>query len=113
MTSRFMLNRRLVLEEADRVPDGAGGWTESWVVLGTLWADLRARTGRDAGGEAAHLSTTGYRIVVRAAPHGAPSRPRPGQRFRDGGRVFPILAVAETHSAGRYLTCFAEEEVAL
>lgn len=107
------LNRRLVLEKADRVPDGAGGYDESWVALGTLWADLRARSGRDATGEAAHLSRAGYRITVRAAPHGAPSRPVPGQRFRDGSRVLAILAVAETDSDGRYLTCFAEEEVAL
>lgn len=108
----FTLNRRLVLEEADRVPDGAGGWDESWAALGTLWADLRARTGREAGGEAVSLSRTGYRITVRAAPHDAPSRPRPGQRFRDGARVFDIVSVAEADRAGRYLTCLAEEEVA-
>lgn len=107
------LNRRLVLEQTVRLPDGAGGWQESWAALGVLWADIRARTGRDAGGEAAHLSTTGYRIVVRAAPHGAPSRPRPGQRFRDGARVFAITAVAEHDGNARFLTCFAEEEVAI
>jgi len=107
------LNRRLELEEANRVPDGAGGWQESWAALGVLWADVRARTGRDSGGEAVHLSATRYRIVVRAAPHGAPSRPRPGQRFRDGARVFAITAVAEHDGGARYLTCFAEEEVAI
>ena len=32
------LNRRLTLEEAQRLPDGAGGQTLSWVALGTLWA---------------------------------------------------------------------------
>jgi len=111
--ARVRLNRKLVLEAAERAPDGAGGWEESWTVLGTLWADIRARTGRDAGGEAANLSRTGYRITVRAAPHGADSRPRPGQRFRDGARIFAIEAVAEADAAGRYLTCFAEEELAI
>lgn len=106
------LNRQLMLEEASRAPDGAGGWQESWAALGTLWAEIDARTGRDTGGEAAHLSLMRYRIIVRAAPHGAPSRPRPGQRFRDGDRVFAITAVAERDADGRYLTCFAEEEVA-
>jgi len=107
------LNRRLVLEAADRVPDGAGGVVVTWGARGTLWADIRARTGRERGGEAASLSTTGYRIVVRAAPHGAPSRPLPGQRFRDGARLFTIHAVAEADADRRYLTCFAEQEVAL
>ncbi|WP_397543021.1 phage head completion protein [Roseovarius salis] len=107
------LNRQLMLEEASRVPDGAGGWQQSWAVLGTLWADIDARTGRDTGGEGAHLSAMRYRIVVRAAPRGAPSRPRPGQRFRDGDRIFAIMAVAEQDAGGRYLTCFAEEELAL
>ena len=110
--ANYRMNRKLVLEGAERVADGAGGWDETWVQLGTLWADLRARTGRETGGEAVSLSSTGYRIVVRAAPFGAPSRPRPGQRFRDGARIFEITAVAEADATRRYLTCFAEEEVA-
>ncbi|GAB4283452.1 MAG: head-tail adaptor protein [Roseovarius sp.] len=112
MRAPVRLNRRLVLETAQRVPDGAGGFVEGWVALGELWADIRPRTGRLHAGEAGALSTTGYRIVVRAAPHGAPSRPQPGQRLRQGARVFAITAVAEADGQGRYLTCFAEEEVA-
>lgn len=107
------LNRQLVLEAPERVADGAGGWSESWAALGTLWADISARTGRDARGETAGLSVAPCRIIVRAAPVGAVSRPVPGQRFRDGTRVFAIHAVAEADGSGRYLTCFAEEEVAL
>lgn len=112
MSAPIRLNRRLVLERAERVPDGAGGFAESWVEVGTLWADIRARTGRERAGGAVGLSETGYRIVVRAAPHGAPSRPVPGQRLRSASRVFAIEAVAESDPQGRYLTCFATEEVA-
>lgn len=112
MTAPARLNRRLVLEAAERVPDGAGGFTETWVALGTLWADVRARGGRERATGAVGLSATGFRILVRAAPHGAPSRPLPGQRLRQGARVFAIAAVAEADAAGRYLTCFADEEVA-
>ncbi|WP_412504879.1 head-tail adaptor protein [Roseovarius sp. SYSU LYC5161] len=109
---RVALNRHLVLETRQRVADGAGGFVETWVELGRLWADLRARTGRQRGGEGGSVSTTGYRVLVRAAPYGAPSRPVPGQRFRDGARLLRIEAVAEHDDAGRFLTCFAEEEVA-
>ena len=113
MTDPVRLNRSLTLEEATRVSDGAGGWDETWAQVGTLWADLRLRTGRETGGEGGSLSTTGYRITVRAAPHGAPSRPKAGQRFREGTRVFAITSVGERAGDGRYLICFAEEEVAL
>ena len=106
------LNRKLVLEEPQKASDGAGGFTEVWVALGVLWADIRAGTGRER--EAAGLftvSTVPYRITIRAAPYGAPSRPKPDQRFRDGERLFRIMAVAERDSRGMYLECFAREEV--
>jgi head-tail adaptor len=47
--------------------------------------------------------------MVRGAPVGAPSRPVAGQRFREGARIYPILAVAEADPEGRYLVCHAEE----
>lgn len=105
------LNRRLVLEEAQRVPDGAGGFTLAWVALGALWARVEAEAGRERAGEFVTLSSVAHRITVRAAPQGAPSRPKPEQRFREGARVFRITAVAEADAEGRYLTCFAQEEV--
>lgn len=106
------LNRQLLLQEAERTSDGAGGFTEAWVTLGNLWANIRAGSGREASGEAVSLSKTTFRITVRAAPFGAPSRPRAGQRFRDGARVFAIEAVAEREPGERFLTCYCTEEVA-
>lgn len=106
------LTRKLVLEEPQRVSDGAGGFAEVWVALGVLWAEVRAGTGRER--EAARLmtvSTVPYRITVRGASYGSPSRPRPEQRFRDGERTFRILAVTERDPRGMYLECFAREEV--
>lgn len=105
------LNRQMVLEAPEHVPDGAGGFTETWVELGKLWVELRARGGRETSGEETSLSRTGFRIMVRAAPYGAPSRPLPGQRFRDGTRLFRISSVAEFDRQGQYLTCFSDEEV--
>ena len=106
------LNRRLVLEEVERVPDGAGGFAEVWVARGTLWGHVKAGAGREAAADFATLSTVAYRITVRAAPVGAQSRPKPDQRFREGARLFRILAVTEEEGAGIYLVCFAREEVA-
>ncbi len=106
-----VLNRQLVLESAQRAADGAGGFTETWVALGTLWAEVEARTGRERTGAEVTISTMRYRITVRAAPVGSPARPQPGQRLRDGARLFAIRAVSEADAKGRFLTCFAVEEV--
>ena len=106
-----VLNRKLVLEAPDRVPDGAGGFVVSWIALGEVWAEVKPGTGREKALEFMTVSTIPFRITLRAAPDGAPSRPKPEQRFRAGSRVFRILAVTEADAGARYLTCFAQEEV--
>ena len=106
------LNRKLVLEAPQQTADGAGGFTETWVPLGTLWAAVQPGSGSDAQSAELSVSTVSFRITVRAAPDGAPSRPVAGQRFVDGARVYGILAVAEAGARAQYLTCFAREEVA-
>ncbi len=111
--SRVNLNRRLILETPERVADGAGGYADTWRQLGEVWAQVAARTGREVTDGTAQLSSAGYMITVRAAPWGAPSRPKPEQRLRSGGRIFRIEAVTDSDPMGRYLTCYAQEEVAV
>lgn len=106
------LSRKLVLEERQQSPDGAGGFLETWVALGTLWAEIDSRSGRETGRRpATAVSLTTLRILTRGAPVGDPRRPKPDQRFRDGARIYRILAVAERDPQAKYLTCFANEEV--
>ena len=107
---RLNLNRRLVLEAPSRESDGAGGYRVAWTTLGELWADVVARSGREAGTAGVSVSRMGYAISVRAAPIGSTARPEPQQRFRDGARVYRIEAVAERDPQGRYLICLAQEE---
>lgn len=107
-----VLSRALVLESPQNVADGAGGFAASWVALGTVWADVVARASRETAGDGGLRALSGYRITVRAAPVGASNRPRPGQQFRDGTRVFRILNVAEADRAARYLICLCQEELA-
>ena len=106
-----MLGRLLVLEEPLRVSDGAGGFTLNWSPLGTLWGEVKVGSGREAAGEEITLAQVSYRITVRGAVVGAPQRPKPEQRLRDGTRIFVILAVTEQDSGGQFLTCYAREEV--
>lgn len=105
------LTRPLLLEAKVRIDDGAGGFIEAWAELGTLWAEVVAGAGRETSGEEVTLAAVPYRITVRGAAQGAASRPVPGQRFRDGGRIFAIGAVTERDGTGQYLVCFAREEI--
>lgn len=109
--SRVHLGRRLVLEAPEQVADGAGGFVTIWSPRGTLWADVVAGAGREAGGVETTVSATPYRITVRAVPVGQSGRPEAGQRLRDASRIFAITAVTERDRRGAYLTCHATEEV--
>lgn len=104
------LSRPLVLEAEVAVPDGAGGFARTWAVQGTVWGAVVPGAGREAAGIEVPLSAQAFRIFVRGAAQGAPSRPVAGQRLRDGARVFAILAVTEADADGRYLLCTAREE---
>ncbi len=110
MTAPVTLDRPLLLEAPTRVADGAGGFALTWVAVGTLWAALQPGSGREAAGEEVTTARVPYRITVRGAPDGSPRRPKAEQRFRDGARLFTILAVTERDPRGQYLTCFAQEE---
>lgn len=110
--SGLRLNRALVLEQRVEVADGAGGLLNSWNTLGTLWADIRSFSGRESGALGVARSKVALKITLRAAPQGSVMRPTPDQRFREGARIYLITAVADGEPQGRYLTCFATEEVA-
>lgn len=107
------LSRRLVLEAPTRSPDGAGGFTTAWSALGTLWADLATGAPRVADRPGGAEQRLPLRITLRGAPLGAPSRPVPGQRLREGDRLFAIQSVTEADPEGRFLLCLAHEETAL
>ena len=107
-----LLNRKLTLETAVHTPDMAGGYSTAWQPLGTLWAEIVAGSGAARGANGLALSRVPLRITVRAAQVGSEARPAAGQRFREGVRIYAILAVAERDTQARFLTCHAEEEVA-
>lgn len=100
------LSRKLILETPVRSPDGAGGFLTEWQELGTLWGEVLPRGGAGAG----DITRVGLAITLRAAPQGAPARPKSGQRFRDGQRIYRIESVTEADSRLHWLICLASEE---
>ncbi len=109
MMSAPVLSRKLVLETRQDVADGMGGFSVSWSALGSVWAQVEARAGREAKIGARDVSSVAYRIVLRTSAPGSASRPRPDQRFREGSRIFNIHAVTEADTDGRFLACWTEE----
>lgn len=105
------LTREMALQAQQSAADGAGGRITTWVTLGHVWADLQARTGREARGASGAVSDTSFRIILRATAPNDPAYPQPGQRLVEGTRRFRIEAVADRDAMGRYLTCFASLEV--
>lgn len=110
-TDMKRLNRKLQLEAPVRSADGAGGFSGAWTVLGTHWGAVEPASGRLERGEGFARARQQYAVTVRAVPPTSVSRPKPGHRFRDGGRVFDIRTVRDSSDA-RYLTCLVDEEAA-
>jgi SPP1 family predicted phage head-tail adaptor len=97
------LNRRLALEAPVETDDGAGGVTRSYQTAATMWAQVtpvRARTDVAADSLAALVT---HRILIRA-----PRTVTTLNRFRDGARIFRIVAFRETADR-RFLEIDAEE----
>ncbi|QIE54509.1 phage head closure protein [Pikeienuella piscinae] len=103
------LTRRLTLEERATTPDGAGGLSDSWVVRGVHWAEIKTASAREgfAGGRPASRVT--HRALIRYADFGSDQRPVPDQRFREGERIFAIRGVAEADDRRERLICWLEE----
>jgi SPP1 family predicted phage head-tail adaptor len=102
MTDPGTLNRRLTLEAPVETDDGAGGVTRSYTAIATLWAAVEPVSARGEVTAAAPGATISHRIRVRT---NADITLR--HRFRDGARVFRIVAMRER--ARRFLDIDAEE----
>lgn len=98
------LCHRLTLEELARVADEGGGFTEDWVTVATLFANLRPIGGDERyeadrlAGRITHEVSLRYRAGVV-----------PAMRFRKGTRIFHIVSAIDVDERRRWLTCLCEE----
>ncbi|MEL6587053.1 MAG: head-tail adaptor protein [Pseudomonadota bacterium] len=104
-----VFTRRLVHQVAVRTPDGAGGHTRRWEERGAIWGDVRMRSGGLGQSDFGHSPRLRLRILTHFVPHGHPTRPEPGQRLRDGARIFAVEAVQETEGRAKHLVVLASE----
>ncbi len=98
------LRHRLQLETENRVDDGGGGVTQTWSPVATVWASIKPRSGQEVfaadrlSGRLTHEIRIRYRTGVT-----------PVMRFRQGSRIFQILAVIDMDERRRWLRCLCEE----
>jgi SPP1 family predicted phage head-tail adaptor len=98
------LRHRLTLEELNRVADDGGGFTESWVAVATVFADLRPISGSERVDADRLTGSVTHDVVLRYRAGVVPA-----MRFREGTRIFQIVAVIDVDEQHRWLQCLCEE----
>ena len=100
------LLHRFALEMPVRTPDGAGGASLAWGLVGEVWGELRSMSGSmhlDADRLGARIS---HAIWLRYRPGLTPDL-----RLRLGTRVFIVRSILDHDGRQRYLECHCEELV--
>jgi SPP1 family predicted phage head-tail adaptor len=90
------LRHRLTLEELSRVTDDGGGFTESWVEVATIFADLRPIRGSERVEADRLTGNVTHDVVLRYRPGVVPA-----MRFREDTRIFQIVAVIDVEKRRR------------
>jgi len=98
------LRHRLTLEALQREDDEGGGFTESWVELAELFADLRPIGGSESVEADRLAGRISHEVVLRYRPG-----VEPAMRFRKGARLFNIVTVINSQERNCWLTCLCEE----
>jgi len=97
------LRERFTLEQPARAADGGGGASITWETVTELWAHVRPLTGDE---RLAHDQLAGrltHQVWIRYRPGIVPA-----MRFRQGARIYEIVAVLEAKRRA-YLECLCEE----
>ena len=79
------LNKRIVIEEYSRTPDGQGGFVETWATFATVWAKIKPveQKERIFGQQVSPLTT--HKITIRKL-----NNINSKMRITHEGRIFQI-----------------------
>ena len=102
----YALRHKVALEKPVRVSDGAGGYTITWELVATLWAEIRRLRGNEAQAQGkitasnAHLFTLRFRKDINEE-----------MRFCYNARLFNIRSIHNVGEKNTSLEVYAEEGV--
>lgn len=101
------LNKRVDIEKPVHTSDSGGGFSESWQIFASVWAEVKPLRGRENFADFKLHGTVNYRITIRYL-----SGIEPRMRVNYNGRIFNIRAVMNVDEADTVLELLAEEGVA-
>ncbi len=98
------LRTRLSLEAPSRASDGGGGASITWQEVAEVWAAVRPQSAQENLALDRVAGSVSHEIVIRFRAGVTPK-----MRFRQGTRVFGILAAFDPDLRRHWLRCLAEE----
>lgn len=104
MTNIGHLNRRVVLQDISRSPDGSGGAETAWVNIAELWAKIRSRHGNENLNADGLTSTATHTVTIRFF-----ASLTPDMRFVLDQRIFEIISIANLNEAHFWHVCACRE----
>lgn len=100
------LRHELVLEAATLSPDEAGGHSEEWVEIASLFGRVEPVSAVSRFGADQTLESVTHRVTIRFRDDIAA-----GMRLRRTARVLEVVTVHDPDETGRYLVCRTRELV--
>lgn len=100
------LNKRLIVEQLQRMPDGRGSWTESWTEVGQVWASVNPVSSRERLQYQQMKRDVSHRIYVRYSDDFGGD-----VRFRLGTRIFVPVEPLNPSERSKLLEILAIEVV--
>jgi len=100
------LKHKITIQELQRVPDGYGGYTETWNNVATAWAKIQPLKGSERYQAQQVASELSHKITLRYL-----SGVKPSMRIVYGLRVFNIIAVINVKKRNEVLELLCEEEL--
>lgn len=98
------LRTELSLEASDDAPDGAGGFSEGWIEVATVFGLIEPAVPSSRYGAGRLVEEQTHRITLRHR-----GDVEPGMRLRRGATAFEVLTVHDPDESGRYLVCRCKE----
>lgn len=98
------MRRRVRLEAAVDIDDGAGGFNRGYRTLGYLWARVNAISASQQFSEQRFEQASSYQVDIRWRPDIAA-----GMRFIFRDHILLIHAIRDPDGERRFLTCACEE----
>lgn len=101
------LDQRVIIEQQSRTADAMGGAVTAWAALATVWAGVRAMTGRERADMAGVEAPASYRFTIRRRADVTDT-----MRLSWNGGLYNIRFIADPGARGLYMTIDAERGVA-